>query len=212
VKIAAYIALIVSLLGGLNFARGASSDWAEAPKPKFPPSSLQKGSEGSVKLRLQLTSDGSVTSAAIVKSSGDPVLDEVARNTVLKWKMKPSAIKPSDLTNGRVEEIEFRQEAILAASYPDRRAYFNDWERTDWWMFAPFPSYPRSERRLRHTGKVLLYGRIADDGRVSDVRVLQSSGYSELDQCAVAALKLWRAHRKYAGVKFKVPIEFKVGR
>jgi TonB family protein len=199
------------LLIELN-AKAASSDWLSSPKPKFPTSSLQKGSEGLVKLRLKLTTDGSVTNAAIVKSSGDQVLDEVARNAVLKWRMKPGSIKPSDLTKGRIEEIEFKQEAILAAGYPDRKAYFSSWEHTEWWMFAPFPSYPLSERRLRHTGTVLLYGRIAEDGHVADVRVLQSSGFSELDQCAVAGLRLWRAHKKYAGVQFKLPIHFSLGR
>jgi TonB family protein len=155
-----------------------------------------------------MTNDGTVAAVKVVKTSGDPILDETARSAVLKWKMKPRAVQPSDLTKGRVEEVEFRQEAILAASYPDRVAYFNSWENTDRWMFAPFPSYPHSERWLHHKGTVLLYGRIAEDGRVSNVRVLQSSGYSELDRCAVAALKLWRAHKKYAGQEFKLPIKF----
>lgn len=192
-------------------ARAAPSDWLSAPKPNFPSSALRKGSEGSVKLRLLLAKDGSIMSATILKSSGDAVLDETARNAVLKWKMKPSAIKLSDLTKGRTEIIEFRQEAVLAAVYPDRKASFDSWERTEWWMYAPFPSYPLSERRLHHSGTVLLFGRIGDDGRVNDVIVLQSSGYPELDRCAAAALRLWRAHKEHAGLKFKIPIRFRIG-
>jgi TonB family protein len=202
-----YFSLLVT---SKNWA--AASDWLSAPKPNFPPSALRKGSEGSVRLRLLFAQDGSVTSAKVLKTSGDAVLDETARNAVLKWKMKPSAIKPSDLTKGRVEEIEFRQEAVLAAVYPDRKAYFVGWERTEWWMYAPFPSYPISERRLRHIGIVLLYGRIIEDGHVADITILQSSGYLELDRCAVAALRLWRAHKKYAGMEFKLPIRFQTGR
>src|SRR2546423_10363921 len=192
--------------------RAAVSDWLSAPKPKFPPRALQKGAEGSIKLKLIIAQDGSVTGAKILKSSGDETLDETARSAVLKWRLRPSAIKPSDLTKGRIEEIEFKQEAILAAAYPDRKAYFTGWQHTEWWMFAPFPSYPLSERRLRHVGTVLLYGRIAQDGHVADVRVLQSSGFSQLDECAVAALRLWRAHKKYAGLQFKLPVHFTLGR
>ena len=193
-------------------AQAASSDWLLAPKPNFPARALQKGSEGSVRLKLLFAQDGSVTSAELLKTSGDATLDESARNAVLKWKLKPATIKQSDLTKGRDELIEFKQEALLAAVYPDRTAYFGSWEHTEWWMFAPFPSYPLSERRLRHTGTVILYGKIVQDGHVMDIRVLTSSGYPELDQCAVAALRLWRAHKKYAGTQFKVPIRFRIGR
>jgi TonB family protein len=191
--------------------QAAASDWLSAPRPKFPPGVLRKFSEGSVKLRLLIGKDGSVTTAAVLKGSGDPSLDEAARNAVSRWKMKPSAIKPSDLTKGRVEVIDFKQEAALAAVYPDRKASFDSWEHTEQWMYAPFPSYPLSERRLRHTGTVLLFGRILNDGRVSDVTALQSSGYPELDKCAVAAVRLWRAHKEYAGLKFKQPIRFRLG-
>ena len=190
----------------------AASDWLSAPKPNFPSSALRNGSEGSVKLKLLLAQDGSVTSAKVFKSSGDSTLDNAARTAVLRWKMRPSAIKKSDLTKGRDEVIEFQQEAVLAAVYPDRKAFFDALEHTEWWMYAPFPSYPLSERRLRHTGKVILYGKIVGDGHVTNISILQSSGYSELDRCAVAALGLWRAHKKYAGMQFKIPITFKIGR
>ena len=192
-------------------AQAAPSDWLSAPKPKFPPGALQKFSEGSVKLRLLIGKDGSVITAAVLKGSRDPSLDEAARNAVSRWKMKPSAIKPSDLTKGRVEVIDFRQEAARAAVYPDRKASFDSWEHTEQWMYAPFPSYPLSERRLGHTGTVLLFGRILNDGRVGGVTVLQSSGHAELDKCGVAAVRLWRAHKEYAGLKFKQPIRFRLG-
>src|SRR5437660_5312957 len=96
----------------------AASDWLSSPKPKFPTTSLQKGSEGFVKLRIVLAKDGSVTSAKVLKSSGDSTLDETTRSAVLKWRMKPSAITPLDLERGRDEVIEFKQEALLAAVYP----------------------------------------------------------------------------------------------
>src|SRR5438105_3903142 len=106
--------------------QGATSDWLLAPKPAFPTPALKKGSEGSVKLRIVLAQDGSVAAATVSKSSRDPVLDETARKAVLKWKMRPAVIKPSDLTKGREEIIEFRQEALVAATYPGWKAAFSN--------------------------------------------------------------------------------------
>ena len=130
----------------------SASDWLSSPKPKFPTTSLQKGSEGFVKLRIVLAKDGSVTKVTVLKSSGDSVLDETARSAVTKWKMKPNAIKPLDLERGRDEVVEFKQEALLAARYSDRTAYFDSWEKTDHLMYAPFPSYPLAEREQHHEG------------------------------------------------------------
>src|SRR5882762_6523520 len=109
----------------LIFPDARASDWLSAPQPKFPPTALRNGSEGLVTLRVVLSKDGSVTSARISKTSGDPVLDATAQNAVLKWKLKPTAVRPSDLTKGRDEIIEFRQEAMMGAKYPGFIARFD---------------------------------------------------------------------------------------
>jgi TonB family protein len=198
-------------LFALTESASHASDWRSAPRPKFPSEALKGGSEGSVRLRIVLAKDGSVTQATITKSSGDHALDEGARRAVLKWKMKPTAIKPADLTNGREEVIEFRQEPIVGAIYPDRTtAFFSTLKNTECLASTAFPSYPLQERALHHTGTVWLRGRIAEDGRTTDVEILRSSGYVALDQSAVTALRLWRAHKKCAGRRFRVPITFSI--
>ncbi len=189
-------------------ARG--SDWLSAPKPDFPSEALKGGSEGSVRLRIVLAKDGSVTQATISKSSGGRALDDAARKAVLKWRMKPDALKPTDLTSGREIVIEFRQEPILGARYPDRTAYFSSTENLYCLASTAFPSYPLGERALHHSGTVWLHGRIAEDGRIIDIKILQTSGYAALDQCAVAAVRLWRGHKRCAGTGFRVPITFKL--
>jgi TonB family protein len=192
-------------------AAGATSDWLSAPKPTFPVGALQKGLEGPVKLQVVLAKDGHVTETRVLRSSGDPVPDAVAKQAVSKWKMKSSAIKPSDLTKGRETIIEFKQEALLAAVYPDRKAYFTSWKNTDIWMSAPFPAYPLSVRRQHHTGKVFVKATIGGDGRVASVQVLQSSGHSDLDELAVQAVRLWRAHKQFSGKQYVIPIDFVIG-
>ncbi|HLW34049.1 MAG TPA: energy transducer TonB [Chthoniobacterales bacterium] len=188
-----------------------TSDWLSAPKPTFPTSALKNGSEGSIKFQVVLAKDGHVTAMKVLRSSGDPILDAAAQQGVWKWRMKPSAIKPSDLTRGREVVIEFKQEAVLAAVYPDRKAYFTSQDYTDVWMFAPFPAYPLSVRQKYHTGKVLVRATIGGDGRVVSVQVLQSSGHSDLDELAVKAVSLWRAHKQFSGKQYVIPIDFVIG-
>jgi TonB family protein len=189
-------------------ARAAPSDWLSAPRPNFPPSALGKGSEGPVRLKLFFGNEGSVTSARVLKTSGDTVLDETARSAVLKWKLKPSAIKPSDLTKGRIEEIEFRQEAMMGAKYPGFSARFTNDQVWKPWTFAPFPNYSVDARLRGHEGTVVLRATIAVDGTVVAVQIAKSSGHSDLDDSGVNAVRHWRAHRQYAGQELLVPIGF----
>jgi TonB family protein len=204
-------ALAFFLVIQLN-AEAASSDWLEAPQPRFPSNALQRSSEGVVKLRILLSHNGRVTNATVVKSSGDTVLDEAARGTVLTWRMDPRRIKTSDLTKGRIEEIEFRQETVRSATYPQGvAAGFSSEEEWRKWTYAPFPYYPMDARRLRHTGMVVVSAKIASDGRVVRVQIVKSSGYSDLDEMAVKAVRHWRAHRQFAGQNLEVPVNFIIG-
>ncbi len=193
--------------------RAAASDWLSAPKPNFPANALKKGSEGSVRLRLLLARDGRVTNARILRTSGDAVLDETARNAVLQWRLKPGAIKAVDLTKGRVEEIEFRQEALMAATYPlGVKAGFSTEQVWKPWISAPFPYYPMDARRLLHTGETFLNASIGSDGRVVAVQVVKTSGYTDLDEVAAVAVRHWRAHKQYAGQNLQVPVRFELTR
>jgi len=193
------------------FVDGSVSDWLSAPKPKFPTNALKNASEGSVKLQVELSKDGRVTRTTILRSSGDPALDAAAQEGVSKWKMKPSAIKPSDLTKGREAIVEFKQEAPIASVYPDRKAYFKNWRDADIWMFAPFPAYSFNARLQHHTGTVLVKATIGRDGRVVSVQILQSSGHSDLDELAVKAVRLWRAHKQFSGKQYAIPVRFEIG-
>jgi TonB family protein len=152
-----------------------------------------------------------VASATVVKSSGDAVLDQTALGTVLTWKMDPRRVKASDLTKGRTEEIEFRQEAMRSATYPLGVAAGFDgeglWQK---WSYAPFPYYPMDARGLRHKGMVVVNARIGSDGRVAAVQIVKSCGYSDLDEMAVKAVRHWRAHKQLAGQNLEVPITFKL--
>lgn len=68
--------------------------------------------------------------------------------------------------------------AELAVACPERRA----------------PIYPPLSRRLNEEGKVVLRVELDEQGNVSAVRVATTSGFSRLDEAALAAVKTWRCN------------------
>ena len=198
-----------------ELAQSATSDWLSAPKPTFPQSALRNGSEGSVTLRIKINKDGTVENAKVLKSSGDKDLDITTQRAVLKWRLNPKRIKPKDLIAGRDEVVEFRQEAPIVARYPDRWGFVqskhgilggNDFSKL--WMFAPFPSYPHEARALHQEGIVRIELTIDQNGKPKNIHLYKTSGFKMLDNAALRAVALWRAHKDYAGQKVELPIVF----
>jgi protein TonB len=59
------------------------------PKPDYPLVARRRGWEGTVTLDIELRADGSVGEIAVAQSSGYPLLDEAARDTVKTWRHTP---------------------------------------------------------------------------------------------------------------------------
>jgi TonB family protein len=207
-----YHGSLALLLLAAQAARAASSIWQSAPPPKFPDAALKRGSEGYVLVRSYIAPDGTVTRAAIAKSSGDAVLDEVAQTAVLKWKMKPEAIKREYATSGYNLRIDFRQEAPPIVQYRDRLEVFQNFESAKVWMSAPAPEYPYEARRGRIEGVTYLKVLIGPDGHPAKIDLAKGSGNVHLDSAAIDAVRLWRAHKQYAGTVRLVPVHFTLHR
>ena len=80
----------------------------------------------------------------------------------------------------------------------------------------PPPVYPAQSRRLREEGQVLLMVHVSAEGNAVAVRVREGSGFSRLDEAALAAVRQWRfvpARRGQEPVSASVivPIEFRQG-
>lgn len=60
------------------------------------------------------------------------------------------------------------------------------------YVVPPHQVYPETSRRLGESGKVGLRVLVDEHGRAVDVQITQPSGYSRLDQSAVAAMKAAR--------------------
>ncbi|MEE2023089.1 energy transducer TonB [Alkalimonas mucilaginosa] len=79
----------------------------------------------------------------------------------------------------------------------------------------PAPAYPMLSRRLREQGTVLLELLIEADGQISELAVLQSSGFPRLDQAALEAVKQWRFEPARQGdtaiaYRYQQPITFQL--
>lgn len=67
-----------------------NADYLENPAPGYPSLSRRMGEEGRVLLRVHVAAGGTAKSVVLHKSSGYDRLDQVALNTVRKWKFVPA--------------------------------------------------------------------------------------------------------------------------
>ena len=72
------------------------------PSPEYPEQALDRGWEGSVMLRVKVSSSGSPLVVNLQSSSGKKVLDDAAIATVKRWKFSP-ALKGSTPVEGWVD-------------------------------------------------------------------------------------------------------------
>lgn len=56
----------------------------------------------------------------------------------------------------------------------------------------PVPVYPNMSRRLREAGTTELRVRVSNTGEPLEIQLFKSSGYSRLDEAALAAVKKWK--------------------
>ncbi len=85
------------------------------------------------------------------------------------------------------------------------------------YLDTPRPRYPRAARRFGEQGRVLLRVEVGTDGRVRDVRLQTSSGYSDLDDAALRAVRGWtfvaaRESGRAVAAWVTVPVDFRLGR
>jgi TonB family protein len=190
----------------VGISKGASSDWAEAPKPAYPLNAALEGTTGEVKLRVVVNNDGRVREAGIINSSGKKELDYAARAAVLKWRLIKARIQPRDLTSGRDAIVDFREtekERHIAAAVLRRASEKGSaWKHGGFFEFPPDAVYPAAHRtaRLRFT--------IGTDGHPRTVQVIQSSGSNSLDSAAVKGIQTWTAYPEWVGETAEVPVTF----
>ncbi|MEN3368124.1 MAG: Gram-negative bacterial TonB protein C-terminal [Verrucomicrobiota bacterium] len=97
---------MIALLVALPLAT-ANARWLEKKEPNLPFGVYIQGLQGSVVLSLTLDKSGHVTGTSVLRSSGHPALDELARNAASNWRLSADSVLPSDISKGRVELVTF---------------------------------------------------------------------------------------------------------
>ena len=72
------------------------------------------------------------------------------------------------------------------------------------------PIYPAGAQAAGQQGVVLLDAQVDPYGNVTNVSILQSSGFNDLDNAAVQAVKRWRFAPISTGAHVRVPIRFQL--
>ena len=114
---------LVALLIALPLST-ANARWLEKKEPKLPFGVYIQGLNGSVVLSLKMDSSGRVTGTNVLRSSGHPALDELARNAAMGWRLSPDSVLPTDITKGRVELVSFHTQERVKSLLPGDRPYW----------------------------------------------------------------------------------------
>ncbi len=126
---------IVALLIALPLAT-ANAKWLEKKEPNLPFGVYIQGLNGSVVLSLTMDKSGRVTSTNVLRSSGHPALDELARNAAMTWRLSPDSVLPTDISKGRdsvlptdiskgrVELVSFKTQNRVKSLLPGDRPYW----------------------------------------------------------------------------------------
>jgi TonB family protein len=114
---------LVALLIALPLST-ANARWLEKKEPNLPFGVYIQGLHGSVVLSLTMDKSGHVTNTSILRSSGHPALDELARNAAMSWRLSPDSVLPTDITKGRVELVSFRNPDRVKQLLPGARPYW----------------------------------------------------------------------------------------
>ena len=114
---------IIALLVALPLAT-ANARWLEKKEPNLPFGVYIQGLNGSVVLSVTLDKSGRVTGTNVLRSSGHPALDELARNAAMGWRLSPDSVLPSDISKGRVELVQFKTQERVKSLLPGDRPYW----------------------------------------------------------------------------------------
>ena len=114
---------IIALLVALPLAT-ANARWLEKNEPRLPFGVYAQGLQGSVVLSLTLDKSGHVTSTSVLRSSGHPALDELARNAAMNWRLSTDSVLPTDINKGRVELVTFKNPNPPKQLLPGSKPYW----------------------------------------------------------------------------------------
>jgi len=93
---------------GPPVALGPTPTTTGNPLPDYPASWARRGWTGEVTIELDVTEGGRVSAARVLRSSGHPRLDELARSALEKWRFEPARDGGRAVAGTFRQRVEFR--------------------------------------------------------------------------------------------------------
>jgi protein TonB len=87
-----------------------SASYLRNPPPRYPLTARRAGEQGTVTLRVLVTTDGLASRVAVEKSSGSPHLDAAALEAVKAWRFTPARQGANSVESWMLVPIVFRLE------------------------------------------------------------------------------------------------------
>jgi len=78
--------------GPRRTAPRVDASWRGNTPPPYPGAARRMGDEGEVRLDVHVGADGSVLEVRLRQSSGSPLLDRTAIDTVRRWRFDPATV------------------------------------------------------------------------------------------------------------------------
>ena len=164
---------------------------ALAPAPKLAPQIAPNTTSKSAPKPAQPVAKPKSQSKSKSKPKPKPTADAARRRAASSQRTQPSsgsakpATAPTPANRDRAEPSSPPPEATSAAAQRSaERAYLSALHRA----IARHQHYPASARRQGQSGVATVAFTLAADGRISQIRLVQSSGHAALDRSAVQAL------------------------
>ncbi len=102
----------------------ANARWLEKSNPNLPMGVYFQGLQGSVVMSLTFDNSGRVAGTSVLRSSGHPALDELARAAAMNWRLSPDSVLPTDMSKGRVELITFKNQSPAKQLLPGAQPFW----------------------------------------------------------------------------------------
>jgi len=142
--------------------------------PDYPRAASRQHQQGSTAILVTIGSDGAPTDASVSQSSGSEELDSAAVENAktFRWETPSAACKPE---SARI---------LLITGW-----HIGKPPKPRFGILMPESTYPAGAIERSEMGDTYLQISVDDDGSVKDGSVAYSSGYTDLDEAALAALE-----------------------
>lgn len=182
-----------------------------AHPPRYPAAAVKRHEQGTVLLRVLVSTDGAPLKVQIQHSSGYASLDAAAVNAARRWKFHPAMADHRPVQGWVTVPVAFRLNPAKASSTARPPAT----ARAPGLMYklATPPRYPPDAIKNHESGTTILLVLISAEGKPLETKMAKSSGHASLDAAAREAVAHWTftpalVHGKPHKAWARVPVVF----